>query len=834
MRDALRQVRLRPAFTVTVATILAVGIGANVATFSLVKGLMLQPLSSLDADAVMAVGRGAAAGAQAGVRRPVFPILMPEEWRRLEEGARSFVNLAAYQNVSIVWDGREGLERLAGTAVTPAFFEVFRTSPWLGRAFRETDTAEGADGVVLLSHGAWTGRFGSDPDVVGGPVELNGEPYTVIGVLPEGFAYPSRAVDLWIPLVLPAYETPRDEGSPQAFVALNGIGRLRREVSAEQAEAEARTLLAPRGGDRPMDESEVSVRPIREELARPFRAALLMLGAATGLVLLVACANVAGLLLVRGVVRQRELAIRGALGAGRGRIARQLLVESVLLSFGGGAVGVAVAAGTVRAAAGLVPDYVPGLAGTGVDGAVLVFAAGLSVVTGVVFGTAPALAGSRVSLVRTLNEGGVTAAAGFGRLRMNRIQAALAVAQVAVALVLLVSTGLLVRSFVARVTFDHGYDPTDIAPFFAVRPGATPGAFSVNPSRIAENYAATRGFVASLVATLERVQRLPEVEAVALAHVLPIFPATAAEPIGIAGRPPPVDPRDRLVAGIRTVSSGYASVLRLPVQAGRFFTDRDEASGRRVVVASESFARRAFGNAPAVGQQIVRPAVAGDSAETWEVIGVVDDIATSVFGADVQRLLDIYVPILEPGMTEQYAAGGYSALVLVRSDRTPLTVLAFLREAYPDIHSMPPGRLDALLSFQAAQPRFYAMCAGISGAVALLLAAFGLYGVLGHWVAQRRREIGVRMALGATRGDVVRLVVRQGGGLVVAGVILGLAAAAATTRVVEHMLFDVTPVDPLTFAAVTAMLVAGALPACWLPARRAAGVDPMDALRDEG
>ncbi len=829
MRDAVRQIRARPAFTAAVLAILAVGIGANTATFSLVNGLMLRPLPY--ADALVAVGRGTTAGGAAGVPRPLFPTVTKNELRQLQDGARSFEQLAAYQNGSFVLDGPNGLVQLPSTAVTPSFFPLLRTTPWLGRIFTEADAAEGADRVVLLSHGAWTRRFGSDPDVIGAAVELNLEPYTVIGVLPDAFAYPSREVELWVPLHVPPYEPSGDDGVLAIGVPLIAIARLRPEVSPEQAATEARTLLARPEGDQPRQvESEVSVSPVREELARPFRASLLMLGGATGLVLLVTCANVAGLLLVRGVVRQPELAIRGALGAGRGRIARQLLAESVMLSVAGGALGVAVAAGIVRAAAGLVPEYVPGLAGVGLDGAVLVFAAALAVGTGVVFGTAPALAGSRVDLVRTLNEGSAGAAGGFGRLRVNRTQAALAVAQVAVALSLLIGAGLLLRSFMAFVTFDHGYDPASIQIFIAsdTDPRSQGGPVLDDPDRLAEKYAVARRYAVTLLTAVERIEHLPGIDAVALAKVFPFFPSSQNEPIVVAGRPPPVDPRQQLEASIRTVSPGYADVLQLRVRAGRFFTDRDAAGSQRIVVVSESFARRAFGDAQAVGQRLVRPAVAGDGAEEWEVIGVVDDISTPIIPAQYRGTYDVYVPVLQPGMTQSFAFG--ASMIIVRSDRTPLTVLAFLREEYAQI--APRGTIEQMLASQVAQPRFFAMCAGIFGAVALLLAAFGLYGVLSHTVAQRRREIGIRMALGAGRRNVVGLIVRQGGALVAGGVILGLLVAFATTRVVEHLLFDITPADPLTFGAVTAMLVAFALLACWLPARRAARINPMDAIRE--
>ena len=830
LRDAVRQLRARPAFTVAVVGILGLGIGANTATFSLVSGLMLRPVPYANPDTVVAVGHPAG-DSGAGAGRPVFPYLMADELQQLQDGARSFEHIAAYRSVTFVTDSPNGLVELSGAEVTPSLFPLLRTTPWLGRTFTEADAAEGAGRVVLLSQGAWTRRFGADPDIVGAPVELNDEPYTVIGVLPDAFAYPSRSVELWTPLVVPEYEA-AGEGVVVIGPPLNAIARLRPEVSPEQAAAEARTLLAESSGNLPPSgEPEVSVRPIREELARPFRAVLLMLGAGTGLVLLVMCANVSGLLLVRGVVRQPELAIRGALGASRNRIARQLLVESVMLSVAGGALGVAVAAGMVRAAAGLVPDYVPGLAGAGLDGTVLLFTTGLAVGTGVLSGTAPALAGSRVNLLRTLNEAGSATAGGFGRLRMNRTQAVLAVGQVAVALPLLIGAGLLLRSFVAVVTFNHGYEPAGILVFQPANPDRNSilPEMLTDPDLIAENYASVRGFAETMLRGVERIENLPGVDGVALARTMPIIPANA-ELIAVAGPPAPIPTRQQLVAEIRAVSPGYADVLGLRVQAGRFFTDRDSADGQRVVVVSESFAQRAFGDAPAVGQRLMRPAVVGDATATWEVIGVVDDSASPFLPADTRTLLsDVYVPLLQPGMTRSHAMFHETPLILVRSDRTALTVLAFLREVHTETYPTPS--LDEMLWALVTQPRFYAMCAGILGTVALLLAAFGLYGVLSHSVAQRRREIGIRMALGAGRRDVVGLVVRQGGGLVAVGVIIGLAGAATTTRLIEHLLFDVAPLDPLTYAGVTAVLVAFALLACWLPARRVSRIAPMDAVR---
>ena len=849
-RQAVRQLAARPGFTLAAVLILAVGIGANTATFSLVNGLLLRPLPYPDSEAIVSVG-------QAPSGRPGRAILSNAQLRLLRADARSFEELAAFSPFPAAWNGPDGPVTLWGNAVTPSLFPLLRTPPRLGRAFSEAEAVEGADRVVLLSHRTWTNRFGSDPSVVGAPIELDDEPYIVVGVLPEGLEFPRPLVEFWRPLVIPPDEPPAVGGIVFTGV-FTAVGRLRNGVSPEQAATEVRTILAREVAERPRPpgrELETRVVSLREERGRPFRPALVMLAAATGLVLLMACANVAGLLLARGIVRRRELAVRGVLGAGRGRIVRQLLTESVVLSIAGGAVGLAVAIGIARAAPVLVPRNVPGLGEVGVDGAVLAFTAAVSAVAGLLFGTLPALAWSRVDLTRTLNETGASAG-GFGRLRANRGQAALAVSQVALALVLLTGAGLLLRSFVALVTLDLGFEPSNVVGARIMDPAGSRvfrRGGRIGPGEVQEMNAAARRASETLLARLERVAALPGVDAVALSSRGPLDPGPSL-PIEVAGRPAPTDPREGLQAGIRTVSPGYADVMRLRLQAGRFFTDRDTAGSPRVTVVSESFAREAFGGEPAVGQRLVsairlppgfgrgaggragQPPGAGErSDEPWVVIGVVADV-TSPFGLDSfmpAAESDIYLSMLQPGMDPMPMFA--TPTVSVRTAGDPRAVVPFLQEALADVR---PGAqvsampLETMLSAQAAQPRFYALCASIFAAVALLLAAFGLYSLLSYTVSQRRREIGVRVALGAAHRDVLMLVVRQGGALVTAGVVIGLLAAAAAARIVESVLFGVAPADPLTFAAVTAVLLVVGFFACWLPARRAARIAPMDVLRE--
>ncbi len=850
---AFRRIRRQPAAsTLAVVTLLAIGIGANTATFSLVHGLLLRPLPYPDSEAIVSVGR-----ARRGGTGTLGPRLSNSELLLLRDGTRSFERLAAYGRFPGVLSGPDGRANLFGATATPSLFPLLRTTPRLGRLFTEADAVDGANRVVLLSHRTWTDRFGSDPDVIGRPIGLNDDPHLVVGVLPDGFEFPDPVVELWTPLVVRPFEG-ASAGSLVINAAFNGIGRLRPGVSVEQATTEIRAILARASSDRPMPpgiELETRVARLREERGRLFRPALLVLNAATGLVLLMACANVAGLLLGRGVVRQRELALRGALGARRSRIVRQLMTESVILSLAGGATGLALAAGIVQAAPALVPRAAafglaaPGLPDVGLDGTVLAFVAGLSVATGLFFGTVPALASSQVDPARILNDGSPLPAGGFGRGGGNRMQAALAVGQMALAVVFLTAAGLLLRSFVSLVAFDLGFDPTNVVTARAFSP-ARSGMFleggRFDRDEIEAMNARARGFAETLERQTERIANLPGVEAVALSSSLPLGPASRAREVRVVGRPEPSEPRERLQAGLRRVGPGYADVVRLPLLAGRFFTAADAANAPRVAVVSESFARAAFGGEPPLGRRLRLPDLpfpgpagndGAEDAETWEIIGVAGDVRFPSRGEPLRpdSAGDLYLSMLQPAPERKFSLPEGAPAVNVRTTGDPAAVVPFLRELLSEVA---PGALidvsalTTVLSVRSAQPRFFAACAGMFGAVALLLAAFGLYGVLSYRVAQRRAEIGVRMALGAGRGDVVMLVVRQGGALVVSGLIVGLLGAAAAARVIESVLFGVPPADPLTFGAVTTVLLAVGLLACWLPACRATRIDPLDTLRD--
>ena len=838
VRSAVRRLAGQPGFTLAALLTLALGIGANTAMFSVVYGVLLRPLPYPEPEGIVRIA-DAFGGRQAlMISNRAFPLF---------EDAESFEHIAAYRASSLEWMGPDGAVTLRGAAVSPALFPLLRATPQLGRVFTTEEARPGADRVVLLSHRAWTNRFASDPDIVGTPLDLGGNPYTVVGVLPEEFYFPNPGGEFWTPLVVPPFvpPAPPEPGQPPRSFTILGftaLGRLAPGVSPEQATAEVGTLvqsgpgaalmLRALGGREGADSPEVRARVVLllEEMVGEYRPAMLALTTATVLVLLIACVNVAGLLLARGVSRQRTLAVCAAIGAGRGRLVRQLLTESVALGLGGGVLGLAAAALVLRAVPALVPGDIARLDEVGVDGVVLAFTLALSVAAGLLFGAVPALQWSRVDLVRTLNEGSAQSTGGFRLLRSNRTRAGLAVAQVALALVLLVEAGLLLRSFVRLVTVDRGYDPANViaarirSPDLAIRPDA--------PQAIDERLMAGRRFQESLLQEAARLEALDEVEAVGLTSRLPLAPGgSGITMLRVAGAPPPTDPRDRPRASVNVVSPGYFEVMRLRLRQGRAFTRLDGAGSPPVLLVNETLASDLFGGDTAVGQRVFPAGTSPD--EPWEVIGVVADVrygGLTIGESPAEAFLSVH-------QLERAPVFYGATTIVVRTTGDPLAVIPFLREtvtaASPAASLDDVMTMDARLSAAVAQPRFYAVFVGFFAGLALFLAAFGIYALLSYTVSVRQREIGVRMALGAQRGDILALVVRQGAGLIATGTLLGLLAAAGSTRLLESFLFGVATDDRLTFIAAPLVLAGVALVACWLPGRRAVRIDPMDALRVE-
>ena len=855
LRYAVRALARQRGFTLTAVATLALGIGVNTAMFSIVYGLLLRPLPYPDAGAIVRIGEARAGQARSNV------FLTNRSMLLLQDEAESFEQLAAYRTRQFNWSSPDGVVSLPGAAVSPSLFPLLRAAPQFGRLFVEEEARAGANQVTLLSHRAWTTRFGSDPDILGRVLTINERPFTVVGVLAEGFYFPTPDAGVWIPYVIPAFNPPQP-GNPgrQAIimVSVTALGRLRPGVSAEQAATEVRTILQRNADSSPMSaallgamraarggraarcgctagdtpEVDAQVLSLREEMVGGYRPALLALTVATALVLLIAGSNVAGLLLARGVTRQRALAVCAALGAGRGRIVRQLLTESVVLSLTGGALGLAAATLVVRAVPALVPGDIARLDEVTVDGVVLAFTLGLSVVVGLAFGAVPAFQWSRIELVRTLNEGSAQATGGFRLLRSGRTRAALATAQVALAVMLLVGAGLLLRSFVGLMTVERGYDPDNVITGRARNPDLNLRTDVMSPEAMAEIREAGQRFAEALIDVLDGMERLPDVTAAGLSSSLPLATTGGMfTTMRVAGRPPPSDPSEAPRSAMRIASPGYFDVMRLRLRSGRLFTRLDGAGSPGVVVVNETFAREVFGGEPAVGQQLL---FGGASSEPWEVVGVVADIQYQGLTVDETRA-EAYISVHQLEASPLF--GFAQPFIVVRTTGDPLAVLPFLREAVTDAHPRATvddvQTMDARLSAAVVQPRFYAVFVGCFAALALFLAAFGIYGLLSYTVSQRRREIGVRMALGAKSGDIVTLVVRQGALLVAAGAVAGLLAAGASSRVLDSFLYGITTNDRLTFVAAPVVLVAAALVACWLPAHRATRINPTDALRVE-
>ena len=839
IRHAARVLARHRTFTLTALVILALGIGANTAMFGIVYGLLLRPLPYPDPGAIVRVGYGRST--QPGSIGWLTNRSLPS----LQEDAASFEQVAGYAPRSLGWSGPDGPITLRGAMVSPSLFPLLRATPRLGRLFTDDDARQGEHRVVLLSFRTWTTRFAADPDIAGAPIELDGEPYTVVGVLAEGFAFPGPEDELWTPMIMqPSAPVADAEGRTLTVsFAFAALGRLRPGVSPAQAAAEVDTILQPpdtagaaAGAGGPANQAPAFVGrviPLQEEMVREHRPALLVLSAAAALVLLIACVNVAGLLLARGITRQRELALRGALGARRGRIVRQLLTESVVLSAGGGALGLAAAMAVLRAVPALAPADLPRLDEVGVDAAVLGFTALVAVAVGLLVGAVPALQWSRLPLVRILNEGSAQSAGGFRLLRANRARAGLAAAQVALALVLLVGAGLLLRSFVELVAVDPGYDPANVLTARVANPdlGSLFFAGPVTAELLAGRTASSRRFYGALRDRLARLDRLPAVEAVGLSSGLPFGGGgRGVMRLSVAGRPEPADPADLPEARVQTVTPGYFDVMRLRLRRGRFLGRLDAAGARRAVVVNETLVREAFDGGPAVGRRLHF----GRDDEPWTVVGVVSDVEYQDLAATGSSG-EIYVSVDQSDASSNFSLA--DPFVSIRTIGDPVASLPFLREAVADVHPRAPvddvTTMDARLSAAVAQPRVYSLFVGFFAGLALFLAAAGLYGVLSYTVSQRRREIGVRMALGAQRRDILALIVRQGAVLVVGGVVLGLLASAASTRILESLLFGVTAADALTFATASLVLLAVALLACYLPARRATRINPMDALRAE-
>ena len=788
LRYGTRTLLKSPGFTAVAVLTLALGIGANTAIFSVVDTLLLRPLPLKDPGRLVLVR-----DTQPGVDNA--PASYPEylDWK---ERSKTFEALGAFFNTTFSLTGKGEPEELPALRISAGLFPMLGLFPAQGRGFRPEEEKPGAERVALISHALWQRRFDASPSVLGTPIALAGEPYTVVGVMPPGIAF-GRHPDVYIPLRLD------EKRAPRGLHFMTVLGRLRSGPDLTRARAEVESMAARLRAEA-VTRHGIVITPLQEQMVGDTRPALLVLFGAVGLVLLIACANVANLLLARAASRQKEIAIRRAVGASRSRLIRQLLTESLVLSLVGGGLGLLLAWWGVDllVSAGA---RLPRIEEIRIDGTVLAFTAGVALLTGLLFGLAPALQASSADFHESLKEGGRQTGLGSGRQRLRSL---LVVSEVALSLVLLIGAGLLIRSFVSVLDNDMGFDPSRV--------------LALDLSLPLSSYGEPEKQAAFFKELLARVNRLPGVKGAAVVSHLPLGGNNTNSGLLIEGR---TWPRDELpLADDRLVSADYFRVLGIHLVRGRTFTPRDVESSLHVAVINESLARRFFSHTDPIGKRID---MQWKTSGWQEIVGVVGDIKHD--GLDLPSEPAVYVPYLQTpdsGMT-----------LVVRATGDPLGLVGAVRaQVYGVDRNQPVSRVRTMeeLVAESVGPRRLSMSL-LSGfaSLALFLAAVGIYGVMSTSVAQRTHEIGVRMALGARRSDVMRLVVGQGAKLTLAGLGLGLAAALPLTRLLSVLLFGVSATDPLTFCGVSFLLTAVALLACYLPARRASRVDPMAAIRCE-
>ncbi len=804
LRFAFRIIRKNPGFTAAAVITLALGIGANTAMFSVVYAVLLKPLPYAKSDQLFNVFQ---AKPQEGITGTGWSYA---NFADLRDQNRIFTEMAGSQRHQLTLTGRGEPSVVNTSVVTPELFSLFGEAPIAGRGFVAADGKPGAHPVVVLSENLWRGWFGADPGMVGSSINLDQRPFTVIGVMPAAFRFPflTKTDQLWIPLVQdPLFGSWMERRSGHW---LQVTGRLKPGVSMVQAQVELDAINASFAKDFPVENGGWQIRmvPLQEMIVGDARAPLLVLFGAVGLVLLIACANVANLLLTRATVRAREMAVRTTLGAGRARIVRQLLSESAVLGLLGGVAGIALAYGGVQSLSLLLPPTVPRVNAIRVDYLVLGFALLLSVVASAAFGLAPAWFAANSSLPAVLRASGARAGESPGRQRARRF---LAAAEIAIALVLLVVAGLLLRSF-AKLT--------------SVRPGfAVPHILTADISLPRFQYSTPQQWTAFSDELLTALQAAPGLHESAVAVPRPIADRNLNLGFDIVGVPPPSAGTSR-TANYVSVSPEYFRVMEIPLRAGRLFDQHDVPSAARVAVISQAMARLYFPNQDPLGKRLAF-GFPPDGKVVREIVGIVGDVRDVALGQDPGAIM--YVPFAQ--------APFWGANVVVRSALSPSSVAMAIRQEVRKLDKGLPvtnvALMPEIIEASLSQPRFRTLLLGVFAAIALVLAAFGLFGVIAYSVSLRTNEIGIRVALGASRGAILAMISRETAALTLSGVAVGVPCALAASRLVAHMLFSVSVNDPLTVAAVIGALIAVSVLAAYIPARRALRVDPMDALRHE-
>jgi len=796
LRYALRMLRRSPGFTFVAILTLALGIGATTSIFSVLNGVLLRPLPYHQPERLVWFLE-----TQAGLTGAPFSA---PEFLDYQAQSHMFAQIAAVRNIGFNWTGQGDPERLRGSVVSSNYFSVLGVAPLLGRTFLPDDGLAGAPRVAVLSHGLWQRRFGVESSVLGKSITLNEQTVTVVGVMPKEFGA-SEPLDLWlnpkriVPEVVPNFTG--DYLTMRGMHYLSIVGRLGPGVSLAQAQHDL-NVIAERLQKQYPDQSSHSAQLalLAEQAEGGARPAILLVMSAAGLLLLIACANVANLLLVRAAGRTRELAVRSALGASGVRRIRQMLTESLLLGLLAGAFGLLLGYAGTRALVAVSPEGMPRLNEIRVDGSVLGFSLVISVFTGVLFGLAPAFFASRLGLNECLKEG---ARSVLGPQR-SRMRTSLIAAELAFSVVLLTGAGLLVRSMERLLVVRSGFNPQNMLTL----------RLNFSSSKYAKG-----GNVAFVRELLPRIQHLPGVRSVALANDLPLEGQDTTGYPTIPGRS---EHEENVIVGQHSVAPGYFAAMGIQLLRGREFTERDVEGAPPVAVINEAMAKRFWPNEDPIGKRFQL-----FSDKTTEIVGVVGNVRHN--GLDAPVSLDAYAPFEQAPWSYVFLAvraEGNAAALLTTLQRE-------IRQVDADLPLSDVRTMDAVLAGTIAARRLTLLLTGIFAGVALVLAALGIFGVMSYVVTQRLREIGVRMALGAGRGEILRLVMSQGLVLLVAGLIPGMAAALGLTRLMRSLLFEISPTDPATLAGVTLLLAGVTLLACAVPARRAAHVNPLVALRYE-
>ncbi len=924
VRQAVRMLARNPGFAIIAVLALALGIGPNVAIFSVVNTLLLTPPPYQDPNSIVTIDQTREV---AGLPKRTAAI-SSDDFQTWRSATRMFEQMAMYVNDTTTLTGVSEPVRLNGARVSPALFPLLRVQPLMGRFLREEEEKAGSNRVVMLSYNTWANRFGKAPGVLNSYIKLDGNDYAVVGIMRPEFEFPNNQAEYWAPLVL---EPPLQSATVHRIMMAPAVARLRPGATIAQAQAEGSTLLqrrsdgfmqpSARGAGGPAREGEpprpgaaaeikkmmrppdtemdlparktpgkeltspgqprqrgmqrvfragpetqespgpqpglpgrgegpeqrqvmrmagpgqtpsegtrgagpgagsgfmvtsgsVQLTTLREQSMRQVRPALLVLVVAVGLVLLVACANVANLLLSRAVDRQKEIAIRVSMGAGRMRIIRQMLTESVLLGLLGGMAGFLLGYWGITLLRRLTPGNIPHLEDISIDLRAFAFSVALSLVTGVLFGLAPALKSSRTDLMNLLKEGEAQASAGLHPFRRNKVRSLLVVVEFALALVLLVGAGLLANSFVRLIRQKPGYDPE--------------GVLSLQLSLPRTRYAQAEAQLGFYDQLLDSVRRLPGVQAAGATNSMPMSSAMMAMSFAMRGGPRSTDPAAQTIAGIRLVSPGFIKAMSIRLLNGRDFTDQDREGASPVAIVNESLVQRFLNGENPVGRQF-------SLGDEREIIGVVADVRPQ--GLDSKPMPEMYLPVRQFSRMFTMEGPMSSMTLVARTNGDPMALVPAIRAQLASLDPQLPmyniSSLKQRISNSVAQPRFYAVLLGIFAGLALVLAAVGIYGVFSYQVAQCTREIGIRMALGAQPSNVLGLVMRQGALLSMSGIVLGLGAAWAGTRYLSSLLFGVEATDPVTYAAAALFMTVVAAAATYLPAHRATTINPVLALRQE-